>query len=470
MILTLCLISYSEASKAKWTVMVYIAGDNNLDSALLQDINEMEAVGSEEGVFNVIVLFDRWTGEWVYGQEGITKTNAENSGMKIYYITKDEAGVNRTLVSKDITKDLGFEAGIFDSGKPKNLEKFIKGVIKNYPAENYHLDIGTHGAGVKGVIVDDNAGVVGEHSMMKIKELRDTLGLVFARVVNQIAENAKDEIKLNIISFDACLMGMYEINHDFAGKNIGYIVSSEEVIPGHGFTYNDILQYLKDKSMQEAGVAEKGKGYSEKMIDSYYEAYNGKAKACLSSIELETLKSEGVNEAIAEVFKAINAKTDAEDMSKNIDLMIEYHSALFNAVYFSDDTFIDLIDFLKKIKDNEKLLAIVTAEKIDNAISKINRTIVKNVAMGDEAWKNGVNGVAIYMPYYYRVKKDGNIHRRSFREYTYYVNGLDFATSEMGKEINTLFDTYIKTMEVLPDSSFDIEPDPVETVETASAE
>ena len=36
--------------KAKWTVTVYMAGDNNLDSAALRDISEMAKVGySEKG-------------------------------------------------------------------------------------------------------------------------------------------------------------------------------------------------------------------------------------------------------------------------------------------------------------------------------------------------------------------------------------------------------------------------------------
>jgi hypothetical protein len=34
------------AKKAKWTVMVYLAGDNNLASARTADLMEMKTVGS----------------------------------------------------------------------------------------------------------------------------------------------------------------------------------------------------------------------------------------------------------------------------------------------------------------------------------------------------------------------------------------------------------------------------------------
>ena len=43
---------------AKWTVMVYMAADNNLDRAALKDIAEMAKVGSNEKV-NILVQLDR---------------------------------------------------------------------------------------------------------------------------------------------------------------------------------------------------------------------------------------------------------------------------------------------------------------------------------------------------------------------------------------------------------------------------
>ena len=44
--------------KAKWTFMVFIAGDNNLGPAALKDIAEMSKAGSSKDL-NVIVQLDR---------------------------------------------------------------------------------------------------------------------------------------------------------------------------------------------------------------------------------------------------------------------------------------------------------------------------------------------------------------------------------------------------------------------------
>ena len=45
---------------ADWTVMVYLDGDNNLETYGLMDLAEMEAVGSVDGV-NVVVLMDTYS-------------------------------------------------------------------------------------------------------------------------------------------------------------------------------------------------------------------------------------------------------------------------------------------------------------------------------------------------------------------------------------------------------------------------
>ena len=47
-----------KTTEKQWTVMVYLAGDNNLDSAGVIDLKEMKKVGSSDRI-NVIAQFDR---------------------------------------------------------------------------------------------------------------------------------------------------------------------------------------------------------------------------------------------------------------------------------------------------------------------------------------------------------------------------------------------------------------------------
>ena len=44
---------------AEWTVLVYAVADNDLEGPILDDLDEMERVGSVKGV-NVVMEIDRW--------------------------------------------------------------------------------------------------------------------------------------------------------------------------------------------------------------------------------------------------------------------------------------------------------------------------------------------------------------------------------------------------------------------------
>ena len=46
------------ANQKKWTVMVWMAGDNDLEANGVEDIQEMKQVGSNDDL-NIVVQFDR---------------------------------------------------------------------------------------------------------------------------------------------------------------------------------------------------------------------------------------------------------------------------------------------------------------------------------------------------------------------------------------------------------------------------
>jgi hypothetical protein len=106
--------------KAKWTVMVYMAGDNNLDSASLRDISEMAKVGSSRKV-NILVQLDR-------GKDLLTRR---------FYVTEGGG------YEKDIVET--FEET--NTGDPKVLESFILWAIEKYPARRYFLILWNHEGG-----------------------------------------------------------------------------------------------------------------------------------------------------------------------------------------------------------------------------------------------------------------------------------------------------------------------------------
>ena len=68
------------ANSKNWTFMIYLDADCNLESAGIEDINEMEMEGSDDNI-NIVVQIDRIL--------GYALSNGDWTGTRRFYITKD---------------------------------------------------------------------------------------------------------------------------------------------------------------------------------------------------------------------------------------------------------------------------------------------------------------------------------------------------------------------------------------------
>ena len=120
-------------SQTGWTIMVYIAGDNNLSIAGINDLNEME--GAMDGVpSNVIVLID---------ELGNNNTNAYEVEYD-WYGPDNSAIVSTEIRLSDINSSWSNELNM---GSCQTLEDFASWCINNYPANKYALVLWDHGSG-----------------------------------------------------------------------------------------------------------------------------------------------------------------------------------------------------------------------------------------------------------------------------------------------------------------------------------
>jgi len=212
------------ASIAKWTFMVYLDADNNLDPAGVDDISEMQAVGSTSDV-NIVVLFDRW-----YKMCGF-------NGSAILYIHE---GWNETVWGGWSEE---FELNM---GDPETLKWFVQFAMTEYPAERYALVLWDHGHGWPGVCDDWT-----DKDHLEIDEVKMALaGLP----------------RMNLLGFDACLMSMVEVAYSMQGT-ANVMVSSEEWEPWDGWPYDVILANLvkhPEWNERELGT---------EIVDDYIESY-----------------------------------------------------------------------------------------------------------------------------------------------------------------------------------------------------
>jgi Clostripain family len=382
------------SSQAEWTWLIYMAGDNNLEGAGKEDLDEMKKVGSDTKI-NIVVQFD-------------TEANK----------------TTRYLVEKNNLKVLQEMPGV-NCGDPNVLTEFIKWGTKNYPAKYYLVNVWNHGGGWENLPADYNwdnvRGSIRASNPLKQTKINRLTRALFVTTIKEVHRKiqrspdpyrliamdvgSQDYLdnqelrkaiygglpngkKIDILGCDACLMNMVEIcyeNRDIAD----YMVGSEEVEPGSGWPYTMILKKLSSnpemspRDLSKVIAQEYGQYYEnegDKMADQF---------VTQSAIDLAQVKSvaDSVNE-LAEIF--------IKDLNK---LKKDVSFARDSAQKFSTPEYIDLVSFLeqltKELPNNKEVKDAVKkiSDKIKGPTSSL---VIANATWGDRV--KDANGVSIYFP------------------------------------------------------------------------
>ncbi len=215
---------------AGWLFMMYMAGDNNLESLLWGDVNEIE-VGLNEmdpalrDMVHIIVLWD-----------GI---NAPDN--KLYELGPDPNGTpgneGTTLGPNTIELTDGWFTGELNMADGTNITEFVNYCRNKYPGMNDVLILSDHGAGVKSQIDDYRAGWGDEGDTLYTNETAQAL-------INA----GCDSIPLKIIGQDACLMGMVEEAHEYRTVSEFHVASPENE-QGDGWEFDDWMPNMTVTSL-----------------------------------------------------------------------------------------------------------------------------------------------------------------------------------------------------------------------------
>lgn len=209
----------------KWTLIVYMAADNNLESACIENLNEMEAALIPEEV-SILALVDR--------SVKFDSSNENWTDTRLYEIKHDEDELNKTICSKQIScPNLGLIAGentelnMSDENVLGNLITFSK---KKYTAKNYGLIIWGHGTGYGNATNNENCRAVAvddeSESCMEITKFHNAV------------KNSMEDDKINFIAFDTCFGAELEIAYEL--KDCAqYLTGLEGTTPYGGWNYYD---------------------------------------------------------------------------------------------------------------------------------------------------------------------------------------------------------------------------------------
>lgn len=313
--------------KGKWTILVYLDADNNLEGAGVGDVQEMIQRAQAAGGYGnnkVYVLMDRIPG---YSGDPMPNTFANFDGARLFEV----ANTSGTLTP--ISSGAFFSVGANDGATELNmgsgtlLENFTKWGLAQAVTDgsNYvFLDIWDHGAGWggaayggKAVAWDDTDG----HDALTIDEIRTA-------ITNAHAAGTSGGKKVTILGFDACYMGTAENIFSFKDL-VAIVIGSEEVEPGNGWDY---ANWLPSGDISPAALA-------TQLVSSYgtYYANQGGSNVTLAAYDLSKTPSlQGAIDSFVTALGGANpslvitARSQVQTYNNNLAVDLYHFAQLMN--------------------------------------------------------------------------------------------------------------------------------------------
>ncbi|UCH88933.1 MAG: PKD domain-containing protein [Thermoplasmata archaeon] len=354
----------SSRAVKKWSVFVYVDGDNNLERFAIEDVNEMERVGSTADV-NIVIQFDR--------VNGYNKSNGDWTWTRRYYVTKDDHPIN---INSQL---LGDDLGELNMADPITLQNFLEWGMDNYPAEHYLVVMWDHGRGIfrssgssgGGLFKGFNEDLTSSPDEMRLWELDEIM-------LDLKEKNGGKNI--DIVGFDQCWLGNIETAYELMDST-DYLIASADEEPDKGWNYEVPLQTLVDNP--DISPAE----FAIKITNDYVKEYENKtsyAYMTQATIDLKEVQ-----------------QTYVPLMNDLSDLLIDNFYDIDDTLYGIRQTLTDyyyhcpdLYYFIKLVQTNVTL-----PEVIRNAAANLIANYSKSViAEGHGADHPNGNGLSIYFP------------------------------------------------------------------------
>ncbi|MEO0079630.1 MAG: clostripain-related cysteine peptidase [candidate division WOR-3 bacterium] len=352
-------------AKAKWTILAYMDGNNNLDysqngnSFVIGDAQEMEKVGSTSEVQIVALL-------------GSLKTGGN---CKYYHIEKFENEMPDSLHST-VLENLGTK----DMSDKQTLLNFIRYGIEHYPAEHYLLIIDDHGGGWRGACSDEQNGA---GDLMSMPDIRAAL----------------DTFHFDVIVFHACLMSMVEVAYELK-DNADYMVACQFTMPMQSILGSEqwLGQLVANPDMAPLDIA-------KKIVEAVDATARAKQKQSHMAVtDLSALG--GLAAKIATLGNNLVTET-GNHWGEVLDAFNNTHYTQYD-----DPAFVDLREFCKKVLQepnlqNINLIKNAAQDVIDaiNAAVPMTMTNVTGLTRG---------GLCIHFPYQAQLFDSANYVRLRF--------------------------------------------------------
>lgn len=323
-------IESPEIINRQWSLLIYMAADNDLEASALEDIFEMELSHLNTNKVSVFVLLDR--------SNSYDSSNYNWSGTKLYKLKTGRSPECKTIISEEIScEEIGLEKDSYtelDMSSKYTLAKTINFIKKQYPSEQLGLIMWGHGTGwrgktfsnvgAKGFAYDDSTG-----SYMTLKQFGDGLSA------------ALNGQKLDFLGLDTCFGGEIEVMYELRNKT-KYAVGTEGLVLLSGWDYEKIFNKFNDfrnKSPRvlanicidsfskeyELSTCASIVGVDMALMDSYFMSFDSVMKTIANSINDKNTR----DAVFTSLYSKNNGKTKFYSYGKeNCDVYLDIVSAI----------------------------------------------------------------------------------------------------------------------------------------------
>ena len=372
------------AAKKPWTIAIYMAGDNDLNSFCWRDLAELKTVGSSDAL-NIVVQIDTMRAK-------LTRR---------YLVTK------KGTRQKDVVETIKET----DTGDPKVASAFFAWAIRNYPAERYLVGFWNHGSGIdetdiyagtraRGAAVSRAKARVAASHPVRRALFSTTRQQILGRRTRAIAydDSAKDFLDnkelatvlantaaaaghpVDLLGLDACLMAMVELAYEMR-DNAGVIVASQQLEPGDGWPYNKVAGAIA------ANPAITARDLASRIVREYVASYTDDS---VTQSAVDTSAVAALAKSVSELADALIAGLDDATLYRAIDRSIK------SAQRFDTKDFVDLASLADLLARNAPGTPIATAAARVVAAVRSPALVIAQGRKGKDV-KNA-EGVSIYLP------------------------------------------------------------------------
>ena len=448
-------------NEKEWTIMVYMAGDNNLAVDMSYAMEQIKQVASKDAASpNLFVYYDGNSPSipTLYCDFSHPENPVYQPSYQLTNKLYPPEELRRNEDASDFYSIINFVNWCVNTVEVKNGEETVYG----RRAKRYALIISGHSAGFldKGLFKDESAEK--SMSMSYLEELLCRLTDNEKTLVENAEEMSREFEKcgeselnaeeydqettvllgqrLSILGFDSCVMGMLEVAYQFSPFT-ETLIASEGIVPEAGWTYSKILGCLaKNTALETKKIAER---FVIEFIESQ-DAYKvGGVSVDMSAWDFTSetdadgfVWSPGI-ENLAEATRNLSA--DLQECFREKNIIYRQMKRILLQVHWSCQSYmfdqnIDLGDFCELLRKECKSLiddfaAAFTDEQVkflqnlvkecENVLDKLKKFVIISGYSGGKYQYS--NGVSLFFPWSYETF---DTVRKNYEE-LYFYSTLD---------------------------------------------